>query len=40
MIVSFISAIQSNKMPEHGNSMDALKLMKIVDKIYSYNNKK
>jgi len=39
-IASFVSAIKSNKMVKHGNSMDALKLMKIVDKIYSYNNNK
>ena len=32
----FFSAIQSNRNVLSGNSSDALKLMKIIDKIYSY----
>jgi predicted dehydrogenase len=35
-VIGFFSAIKSNKPVTIGNSTDALKLMKIVDKIYSY----
>ena len=36
--VEFFSAIKSSKPITLGNSMDALKLMNIIDKIYSFNN--
>ena len=32
----FLSAIKFNKKVKIGNSRDALKLMKIIDKIYSF----
>ena len=35
-VVAFLTAIKSNKPVTIGNSTDALKVMKIVDKIYSY----
>ena len=35
----FLSAIQSNRNVLMGNSSDALKLMKIIDKIYSFRKK-
>jgi len=38
--VEFFSAIKSKRTVNIGNSLDALKLMKIVDKIYSFRNKK
>ena len=38
-VIEFFSAIKSNKPATIGNSTDALKLMKIVDKIYSYRKK-
>ena len=37
--VEFFSAIQSNRSVAIGNSADALKLMKIIDKIYSFRKK-
>ena len=37
-VVEFFSAIKSSKPVTLGNSMDALKLMNIIDKIYSFNN--
>ena len=36
--VEFFSAIKFNREVKIGNSTDALKLMKIIDKIYSYRN--
>ena len=39
-IFDFFSAIRSNKKVKSGNSSDALILMKIVDKIYSFRKKK
>lgn len=36
----FFSVIKSNREVKPGNSSDALKLMKIVDKIYSFRKKK
>ena len=36
----FFSSIKSNKSVKIGNSSDALKLMRIVDKIYSYKKEK
>ena len=38
--VEFFSAIKSNRPVAVGNSSDALKLMKIIDKIYSFRKKK
>ena len=38
-VVEFLSAIKSNRRITLGNSMDALNLMKIVDKIYSFRKK-
>jgi predicted dehydrogenase len=35
----FFSAIKSDRSVTSGNSMDALKLMKIIDKIYSFRKK-
>jgi len=35
----FFSAIKSNRSVKTGNSFDALKLMKIIDKIYSFSKK-
>jgi 1,5-anhydro-D-fructose reductase (1,5-anhydro-D-mannitol-forming) len=37
--VEFFSAIQSDRSVATGNSADALKLMKIIDKIYSFRKK-
>ena len=37
--VEFFSAIQSDRSVAIGNSADALKLMKIIDKIYSFKKK-
>ena len=37
--VEFFSAIQSDRSVATGNSADALKLMKIIDKIYSFKKK-
>ena len=37
--VEFFSAIQSNRSVAIGNSADALNLMKIIDKIYSFRKK-
>ena len=38
-LTEFFSAIKSNREVKLGNSSDALKLMKIVDKIYSFKKK-
>lgn len=38
-VAAFFTAIKSNKPVTIGNSTDALKVMKIVDKIYSYRKK-
>ena len=38
-LTEFFSAIKSNREVKFGNSSDALKLMKIVDKIYSFKKK-
>ena len=35
----FFSAIKSNRSVKIGNSSDALKLMKLIDKIYSFRKK-
>ena len=35
----FLSAIKKNKRVKNGNSSDALRLMKIIDKIYSFRKK-
>jgi predicted dehydrogenase len=37
--VEFFSAIKLNRLVKTGNSSDALKLMKIIDKIYSFREK-
>ena len=37
--VEFFSAIQSNRSVAYGNSADALKLMEVIDKIYSFRKK-
>ena len=37
--VEFFSAIKSNRSVKIGNSSDALKLMKLIDKIYSFRKK-
>ena len=39
-VSEFFSSIKSNKSVKIGNSSDALKLMRIVDKIYSYKKEK
>ncbi len=38
-LTEFFSAIKSNREVKLGNSSDALKLMKIIDKIYSFKKK-
>ena len=38
-LTEFFSAIKSNRKVKLGNSSDALKLMKIIDKIYSFKKK-
>ena len=38
--VEFFSAIEFNREVKIGNSTDALKLMKIIDKIYSFKKEK
>ena len=35
-VIEFFSAIKSKRPITSGNSMDALKLMRIVDRIYSF----
>ncbi len=38
-VIDFFSAIKHNRTVKNGNSSDALKLMKIIDKIYSFRKK-